>query len=524
MKVHAYILIVLACSAVEARCPSACTCDLFNGQKRVHCDVPDSSQSAPLDNIDSDIEIIEVTPLRHGQGNAYGPALPAVFAAFNRLSKLVVQDNGVQTLPAATSRQLAHLVSLDLTGNDINALTDLSLSPFRELTVLTLAENKLQTVSAGDGLQYLTVLQSLNLADNQIRTIQSNAFRSQTMLRVLDLRNNQLRQLPNDFFDTIKRVERLDLRGNQLLLLPRGLLRMINLRFLYLDNNKFSTVPGEFVQTWQSDHIISDATVYGNPLQCDESLSPLVNWVKTPAGRNVVCVVAGRAGDKSKSGNCPVCDSPSRLKGRLIDSLTAGEIGASVSSSDVPFSSRLVNQRPTDNGDSPESSVGFSVIRGGGSNTRRDTGNERTTGRRLPAGTRCSASTCYFFSAVGEKNWDDAQTACKDAGSRLVEISSAAEQRLILALLNEVIREDPTRNSLTRGWWIGAVWDPKTRAFALPSSRRSLPYSNWARGQPNGFADAQDCVEMWDNGQWGDLQCDSHTSNMYICQYYALNN
>jgi hypothetical protein len=121
---------------------------------------------------------------------------------------------------------------------------------------------------------------------------------------------------------------------------------MSSLRFLLLDNNQLSTVPREFVQAWQNDDQLSDVTLYGNPLHCDEGLESLVNLVKSTQGRNQVCVVVGRTGDKSKSGTCPVCDSPSSLQGRPIDSVTAGDLGSAPPASDVSFSNQLVNGRP----------------------------------------------------------------------------------------------------------------------------------------------------------------------------------
>ena len=221
-----FLLLVQLFSISESRCPSPCKCDLVNGnQKRVHCDLADSSQAAPLDSIDMDVDILEITPVRSGSRNAYGPVLPPDFGDFHRLSKLVIKNNGIQSIPTATARQLSQLTSLDLTGNGVKNLADLSLTNFRQLSVLTLAENQIGALSVGSGLEALTSLQNLNLADNQIVTVASNALRSQSFLRVLDLHNNEIQQLSNDFVGSIGRVERLDLRGNQLMNLPRGTVR-----------------------------------------------------------------------------------------------------------------------------------------------------------------------------------------------------------------------------------------------------------------------------------------------------------
>ena len=196
-----------------------------------------------------------------------------------------------------------------------------------------------------------------------------------------------------------------------------GLIQLTSLRFLLLDNNKLATIPSDFVQVWQADHTLSDVTLFGNPLYCDQLLAPLVNWVQTSDGHSQICVVVGRTGDKTLSGTCPVCDGPSRLRGKPIDTLGPADLGTSSSPSEdgSSFSSRLINGRPVaapssasrrGGSDADSESVGFVVKSGSGSNTQRDAdrgsvGSSSSSARKpVPAGTRCTATTCYVFSAV----------------------------------------------------------------------------------------------------------------------------
>ncbi|GAV08741.1 hypothetical protein RvY_18392 [Ramazzottius varieornatus] len=354
--VASYILVERG--VTEAACPTSCQCDVAqDGQKRIRCQLVDRSPPLDLTRFDRNVQVLEIVISGPSRSKPYGPDVPPEFGDLPRLDKLVLKNAGIERLSASTASGLSRLFTLDLTGNNIRSLTDLSLADLPQLGVLNLGQNQITSID-GQSLRFLPKLQSLTLADNKISQVSVDAFTSQALLRVLDLRNNNLRQLPNDLFDRITRVERLDLRGNQLIVLPRGLLRLNALRFLLLDNNRLSAIPREFVLAWRSDTALEDVTLYGNPLQCDEGLQPLVDWVKTSAGVQQVCRVVGRTGDKEKSGTCPVCEAPSRLRGVPLDQLRASDLAVTADGSSSPLSSRLVRG---DDGSRPSQASSFII-------------------------------------------------------------------------------------------------------------------------------------------------------------------
>ena len=125
-------------------CPLGCKCDFENGFKRVRCEVSDSSVNINFNELDPDIQFLEVLPRQRGRTDAFGPSLPDAFGSdFPQLRRLIVRNNGIQRIPAATARQLSKLITLDLVGNDIKDLRDLSLDNYPKLETLQVTDNYL---------------------------------------------------------------------------------------------------------------------------------------------------------------------------------------------------------------------------------------------------------------------------------------------------------------------------------------------------------------------------------------------
>ena len=52
--------------------------------------------------------------------------------------------------------------------------------------------------------------------------------------------------------------------------------------------------------------------------------------------------------------------------------------------------------------------------------------------------------------------------------------------------------------------------------FALPSEFNGYTY--WSAGQPDNAGNKEDCVNIFENGEWNDLQCGDQRVYGYICK------
>ncbi|MEO8183029.1 MAG: C-type lectin domain-containing protein [Deltaproteobacteria bacterium] len=104
-----------------------------------------------------------------------------------------------------------------------------------------------------------------------------------------------------------------------------------------------------------------------------------------------------------------------------------------------------------------------------------------------------TGSTCYSW--VAELlSWDHAQTACLEWGGALVRIDSAGEDQLLA-------------DHMSSDSWIGANDRSAEGAFRWLDAT-FLTFTNWAPGQPNNTADAENCVaKLSQSQQWNDLAC-----------------
>lgn len=107
------------------------------------------------------------------------------------------------------------LESLDLSSNDISALTDRSLNGLRSLTVLRLQDNAIGAV--GDhALAGLENLRSLNVSSNRLVALPPELFAKTKQLRELILSNNSLAVLAPGLLDDLEQLQVLDLSSNKL--------------------------------------------------------------------------------------------------------------------------------------------------------------------------------------------------------------------------------------------------------------------------------------------------------------------
>ena len=65
--------------------------------------------------------------------------------------------------------------------------------------------------------------------------------------------------------------------------------------------------------------------------------------------------------------------------------------------------------------------------------------------------------------------------------------------------------------------WIG-VSDQWNEGTWQTSTRKTLPYTSWAQGEPNNEHE-EDCAVQYSDKKWNDLSCGTQRS--FICQFIA---
>uniref|UniRef100_A0A8C6W1R9 Pulmonary surfactant-associated protein D n=1 Tax=Nannospalax galili TaxID=1026970 RepID=A0A8C6W1R9_NANGA len=111
-----------------------------------------------------------------------------------------------------------------------------------------------------------------------------------------------------------------------------------------------------------------------------------------------------------------------------------------------------------------------------------------------------------FKTVDSEKPFEGAQEVCKQAGGQLATPRSAAENIALQQLVT--IHNKAAFLSMT---------DVNTEGkFTYPTGE-PLAYSNWAPGEPNNNGGAENCVEIFTNGQWNDKACGEQ--RLVICEF-----
>jgi len=110
--------------------------------------------------------------------------------------------------------------------------------------------------------------------------------------------------------------------------------------------------------------------------------------------------------------------------------------------------------------------------------------------------------SCYLQGQTAVA-WTDARQRCQSWGGELVTIDSREE-------------DDFLSDRMGVTFWIGAS-DRVQEGRVVGVEGATLPFTNWAAGQPDDFQNREDCVvKQAASGAWNDLPCGS--SRSYVCE------
>jgi Leucine-rich repeat (LRR) protein len=156
------------------------------------------------------------------------------------LRELVADHNMMKTLPPIG--HLRNLLRLDVSNNQLTYINE-DVCQLETLTNLNLSCNMLTCLPSCFGT-YLRNLVLLILSNNQLETIPS--LSNCASLTSLYINDNRLTALPEGI-DTLTQLEVINASGNELTYLPENIGQLTNIRELKLSRNKLSSLPASFV-------------------------------------------------------------------------------------------------------------------------------------------------------------------------------------------------------------------------------------------------------------------------------------
>jgi len=151
-------------------------------------------------------------------GNKLG-SLPAEFFTMDNVAVLYISYNQFDAIPPEIAK-MSNLWAMYWTGNNIAAIPP-EVWGMKWLRKFQVSKNRLTSL---DGLESLTELRHLNMADNQLEQLPED-IGNLKLLRVCDFSGNRLRRLPEGF-GASPIVHQLRLAGNPLEDLPVGFANM----------------------------------------------------------------------------------------------------------------------------------------------------------------------------------------------------------------------------------------------------------------------------------------------------------
>ena len=155
---------------------------------------------------------------------------------------VVVTRDGVAD-GCVRNAQVKEAILAELAG--VDACGDLTTEYLLSIRILDLSGRGVSSLSVRD-LAGLESLEELNLGNNDVRSLPSGIFSSNSALEILNLEHNRLPDLPADTFAGLGRLRSLDLGNNRLSTLPAGIFSpLATLEYLGLSGNRLIEVPAD---------------------------------------------------------------------------------------------------------------------------------------------------------------------------------------------------------------------------------------------------------------------------------------
>ena len=180
------------------------------------------------------------------------------FGSQRKLEELRLGGNKLSELTEKTFSGLSRLQSLDLSHNFLETLDNRVFKPLRLLKELNLESNRISEVEMRAFAGCSSSLVSLNLGDNLLKRVPTDAFAHLTHLAELNLAGNSLRVITDSSFPSIPSLAVLNLAGNLIEKIhDRGFVRVASVTKLDLQDNSLYQVPTPALKAFSSLHSLS---------------------------------------------------------------------------------------------------------------------------------------------------------------------------------------------------------------------------------------------------------------------------
>ncbi|XP_067658549.1 immunoglobulin superfamily containing leucine-rich repeat protein-like [Haliotis asinina] len=225
------------------------------------------------------------------------------------LLKQLSYHNGLTSLPYQTPR-FDELEKLNLSQNYMTELQSDAFTGMIFLQILDLGFNGIQNVheNAFRGLENLL---TLNLVHNKIASLSENTFEDVHDLRILILKQNRITSLPQGIFRNLQNLEILDLSYNSLTYLSsKHFTPLRNLREVHLNSNLVQSFHMDTVSALRHIPVLD---ISNNPLDCSCAMSELKMSLATRT-------------TSLTNPNTTVCSSPQHLYGQSIEAVALEDL------------------------------------------------------------------------------------------------------------------------------------------------------------------------------------------------------